>query len=133
MYVEMESTSKVETGEAGIQAGSGARMEGAAGAEGNAVVHEDDVNPSLVPPPSPPSADVFRPAPSAAHKQIRRRLVQEWARAPSTTKDIMELIDAHAEEALDALLQPDYRMWKHAIDMPRDEEEGHTPTEADNP
>ncbi|KAF9023188.1 hypothetical protein BDZ89DRAFT_1070050 [Hymenopellis radicata] len=46
---------------------------------------------------------------------------------------ITELIDAHAEEALDALLQRGYRTWKHAIDMPRDDVLGHTLTDADIP
>ncbi|KAF9010343.1 hypothetical protein BDZ89DRAFT_1078174 [Hymenopellis radicata] len=46
---------------------------------------------------------------------------------------IIELIDAHAEEALDALIQRAYRLWKHAIEMPRDDVLGHTLTDADIP
>ncbi len=45
---------------------------------------------------------------------------------------VFELIDAHAEEALEALFREDYQTWKEA-DMPRDDVLGHTLTEVDIP
>ncbi|KAF8907485.1 hypothetical protein CPB85DRAFT_834389 [Mucidula mucida] len=45
---------------------------------------------------------------------------------------VTELIDAHAEEALDALFREDYQTWKEA-DMTRDDVLGHTLTEVDIP
>ncbi len=45
---------------------------------------------------------------------------------------VTELIDAHAEEALEALFREDYQTWKEA-DMTRDDVLGHTLTEADIP